>query len=229
LFDGQHYLGERAAIALLSPTSFVASGLQPPQTKADPLIVGMAGLAKPALPDVAREVRTVGRILNTQPLLDRDATKAHVMGWLEDLSAQESSADVLHIAAHGTSGGTAATTMIDLADEPLTGRDLGKEGKQLGHVRLVVLSACGSASSGRGELAQGLAGIAQQGSESVIGSLWEVDDRATADLMEAFYQQWKHDGFGSVSRALGSAQDVVRSKYAHPFFWAAFAAIGRWD
>jgi CHAT domain-containing protein/tetratricopeptide (TPR) repeat protein len=228
LYDGEHYLGERAAIALLTPTT-----LEPFETRAMPksvpLVAGMSALADPALPGVAVEVQAVGQLLGATPLLDRDATKAHVLGWLDDLAAQGQSADVLHIAAHGASGGTPTTTVIDLADAELTGAQLYDERDSLRQVRLVVLSACGSASPGRGELALGLAGIAQQGSRSVIGSLWEVDDHATADLMVAFYRQWKLDSMSSVSRALASAQDLVRGKYPHPYYWAAFAAIGRWD
>ena len=150
-------------------------------------------------------------------------------GWLGDLAAQGQAADVLHIAAHGASGGTPTTTVIDLADAQLTGAQLDDQRDSLRQVRLVVLSACGSASPGRGELALGLAGIAQQGSRSVIGSLWEVDDHATADFMAAFYQQWKRDQMSSVSRAMASAQDLVRGKYPHPYYWAAFTTIGRWD
>ncbi len=58
-------------------------------------------------------------------------------------------------------------------------------------VELVVLSACQTANGDRlpGE---GLVGLSYSfliaGSRRVIGSLWDVDDAATAELMRHFYQ-----------------------------------------
>jgi hypothetical protein len=52
-----------------------------------------------------------------------------------------------------------------------------------------VLSACESA-LGRATLAEGVLGIASSfvsaGSRAVVASLWQVDDRTTAELMHAF-------------------------------------------
>ncbi len=98
-------------------------------------------------------------------------------------------------------------------------------GLDLAHTRLVVLSACASASGVlmRGE---GLAGLAEAflhaGSEEVVASHWPVSDEATAVLMKAFYSAYAESSDAAV--ALQRARAVLRSapSTSDPFFWAAF-------
>lgn len=65
------------------------------------------------------------------------------------------------------------------------------------------------------------------GARSVVASLWNVDDRATATLMESFY---RHLAAGaSVRDALRMAQvDFIKDygNKAQPYFWAGFEVIG---
>ena len=96
--------------------------------------------------------------------------------------------------------------------------------------RLVVLSGCESA-LGRSTQGEGVLGIASAffaaGSRSLVASIWEVDDRVTADLMDRFYAGLA-DG-KSVATALRAAQLEIRAKRPHPFYWAGFVAIGDGD
>jgi CHAT domain-containing protein/Tfp pilus assembly protein PilF len=96
--------------------------------------------------------------------------------------------------------------------------------------RLVVLSGCESA-LGRATQGEGVLGIAAAffaaGSRSLVASIWEVDDRVTADLMERFYAEL--EAGKPVPAALRSAQLEIRSKRPHPFYWAGFIAIGDGD
>jgi len=58
----------------------------------------------------------------------------------------------------------------------------------------------------------------------VIASLWNVDDEATAFLMERFYIYLKADmGKGE---ALRQAQMDTREQYPSPYYWAAFVLTG---
>jgi CHAT domain-containing protein len=95
---------------------------------------------------------------------------------------------------------------------------------------LVVLSACqtglGTISSGDGVI--GLTRAFQAaGARAVVVSLWNVNDRATRDLMTAFYHAYiKVD---DKALALQKAMEVVRAsnpKYENPLFWAAFMVVG---
>lgn len=96
--------------------------------------------------------------------------------------------------------------------------------------RLVVLSACESA-LGRSTMAEGVLGIASSfvsaGSRAVVASLWQVDDRTTAQLMEYFYRELASGR--SAAAALRRAQLAVRKDKPAPFFWAGFVVIGDGD
>ena len=102
-------------------------------------------------------------------------------------------------------------------------------GLDLAGTELAVLSACetgvGQVQNGEGiyglRRALMLAGVRMQ-----IGSLWKVDDSATRDLMVDFYGRLLAGT--SRSQALRQAQlAMLRDpRHAHPFYWAAFIAIG---
>ena len=96
----------------------------------------------------------------------------------------------------------------------------------LRNTELVVLSAC---ETGLGDIhdGEGVFGLQRAfkmaGVQSVIMSLWKVDDRATQELMVNFYQNYlkglsKYD-------ALYQAKMVIRQKYKSPAYWAGFILI----
>jgi CHAT domain-containing protein/tetratricopeptide (TPR) repeat protein len=97
---------------------------------------------------------------------------------------------------------------------------------------LVVLSACqtGLGKQVRGE---GLVGLTQgfmyAGARRVVVSLWNVNDKATADLMQRFYRHMLKDN-QSPSASLRAAQiEMWNQKQWHsPYYWAAFTMQGEW-
>ncbi len=94
---------------------------------------------------------------------------------------------------------------------------------------LVTLSAC---ETGLGKIVGGddIVGLARgflyAGSRSIVTSLWKVDDLATSHLMTGFYSRLKD---ADKRAALRSAMLETRSKYPHPFYWAAFQLTGNAD
>jgi CHAT domain-containing protein len=92
--------------------------------------------------------------------------------------------------------------------------------------QLVVLSAC---QTGLGDVknSEGVFGLQRAfklaGVETLIMSLWEVSDEATAKLMSAFYSEWLSGK--RKQEAFKSAQRQVRAEYPAPFFWAAFVML----
>lgn len=98
---------------------------------------------------------------------------------------------------------------------------------------LTVLSACNTA-LGKDLKGEGLIGLTRgfmyAGSRSVVASLWEVDDRATAVLMENFYSGMFRDGL-TPAAALQAAKEAVRKQpgWQHPYFWAGFVLQGEYN
>lgn len=97
---------------------------------------------------------------------------------------------------------------------------------------LVVLSACETA-LGREVYGEGLIGLTRgfmyAGAARVVSSVWNVDDRASALLMERFYDAM-HTRKMTAAAALRSAQlSLLRDpRWANPHYWAAFSLQGEW-
>jgi CHAT domain-containing protein len=65
-------------------------------------------------------------------------------------------------------------------------------------------------------------GFLAGGAGSVVGTLWRIPDRTTAELMNVFYRNLRNS-HGNSSFALRQAQLwQLHSKQPHPYFWAAF-------
>ncbi|WP_291722626.1 CHAT domain-containing protein [Bernardetia sp.] len=92
---------------------------------------------------------------------------------------------------------------------------------------LVVISAC---ETGLGQIAsqEGVYGLQRgfraAGARNVLLSLWQVDDKATQELMTIFYKEWFEGK--TKQEALRNAQNQMRQKYEHPYYWGAFVLAG---
>lgn len=99
----------------------------------------------------------------------------------------------------------------------------------LPETRLVVLSACVSG-LGETQSTEGVFGLQRAfrlaGAHHVLVSLWEVDDEATTQLMQYFYDNWLNNKMDA-RQALRAAQlKMQQSKaYDHPYYWAGFVFI----
>ncbi|HKR14921.1 MAG TPA: CHAT domain-containing protein [Pyrinomonadaceae bacterium] len=187
------------------------------------------------LPFSAAEAQGILKATNGQGVakLDFNATRALA------LSPEMSRYRVIHFATHG---------VVDL-ERPALSRIIlslvDKEGRsQDGFLflhdiynlnlpaELVVLSACqtgvGKQVKGEGLIAL-TRGFMYAGAARLVASYWDVDDKATADLMEQFYIEM----FTNKKRpaeALQLAQLHLRKqrRYSSPNFWAGFFIQGEW-
>jgi CHAT domain-containing protein/tetratricopeptide (TPR) repeat protein len=97
---------------------------------------------------------------------------------------------------------------------------------------LVVLSGCRTG-LGKEVRSEGMVGLARgflyAGAQKVVVTLWNIDDRATAELMSRFYRGMLRENL-SPADALRRAQASIRRdpRWAHPYYWAAFTYIGDW-
>src|SRR5262249_1090806 len=91
---------------------------------------------------------------------------------------------------------------------------------------LVTLSGC---STGLNVIAAGdeliglVRGLLSAGAQSLLLTLWDVNDSSTADFMKAFYSRL----FNHPDRALAlqEAMVEVRQRYPHPYYWAPFILV----
>ena len=93
---------------------------------------------------------------------------------------------------------------------------------------LVVLSAC---FTGQGKLegSEGVLGLPRvffyAGAKSVVSTLWGIHDRATVDFMNYFYRALS-EGKDKAQSLRAAKIYMIKSKYFHPYYWAAFILNG---
>ena len=97
---------------------------------------------------------------------------------------------------------------------------------------LVVLSAC-ETGLGREIKGEGLVGLTRgfmyAGARRVVVSLWNVNDKATAELMARFYRGMLREK-KTPAAALRSAQIEMsgQRQWQSPYYWSAFVLQGEW-
>jgi CHAT domain-containing protein/tetratricopeptide (TPR) repeat protein len=184
--------------------------------------LGQAALDLPAAQLEAQDLQTMFA-KNSELFVRLAATETLIKERAYDFSH-------IHVASHGEFS----------ADAPLESRlKLSKDSKNDGmlsvgeiyglrlNAKLVMLSACetGLGSISSGDDVVGLTrGFLYAGAQNVVGSLWEVDDDATAELSRLMYAGMKK-GL-PVGKALAEAQEQLMRKKPHPYFWAAFLDSG---
>jgi CHAT domain-containing protein len=228
LWDGKRYLVQNYQIRTL-PSASVMEFLQNKVTNkaGNLLILGNPDLGDPQydLPAAQEEsLRLAKRVKGSKVLLRKKATETA-------LKKYGSSFKNIHFAMHG----------LFEAEKPLSsGLFLAPDSENDGRLTvselydldlnadLVTLSACETA---LGETKSGddvigfTRGFLYAGANSIVSSLWEVDDEATRDLMLRFYKELKSN---NKARALQKAQLRVMKKYPHPYYWAAFQLTGQY-
>ncbi len=96
---------------------------------------------------------------------------------------------------------------------------------------LVVLSAC-ETGMGRYEKGNGFASLARSfmyaGAKSLVVSLWEIDDQATAGIMPLFYKNLQQGMTKPMALRYAKLNYLKEANgiYAHPIFWAPFIQLG---
>jgi len=97
-------------------------------------------------------------------------------------------------------------------------------------VHLVVVSAC-ETGVGRPVRGEGLIaltrGFMNAGAQSIVVSLWRVEDEETAELMKRFYTHLFSKDKPSPAAALRQAKLEMKDNY-HPYHWAGFVLQGDW-
>ena len=97
---------------------------------------------------------------------------------------------------------------------------------ELVETQLVVLSACDTG-VGKIEFAEGVAGLSkafiQAGAKNIMMSLWSVDDKQTANLMEKFYINLDNKKDNYIDSLRKAKLQMIK---LHPYYWSSFVING---
>ena len=98
---------------------------------------------------------------------------------------------------------------------------------------VVVLSACQSG-LGKEIKGEGLIGLTRgfmyAGAARVVASLWQVDDAATAELMQRFYRGMFKEGLKPAAALRAAEVDMWEHRqWQSPYYWGAFVLQGDWN
>jgi CHAT domain-containing protein len=187
----------------------------------------------PNLPYADKEAKVIAKFFNPDKriLLMREAAVESQYKKL-DLSKFK----ILHFATHGIINNEEwwRSALIFLPDKDLL-EDGSLQPREIYGLKLnsdlVVLSAC-QTGKGKLEKGEGVMGLVNAflntGSKSVISSLWNINDRSTAQFMNYFYQKII-EGKSKAEALMLAKIEMINSKFSHPFHWAAFILMGDWD
>ena len=191
------------------------------------------GFSLARLPYTRDEVLAIGKLFpvsQRQVFLGADAREEAVK------SEKLDSYRFIHFASHGfLDERMPGRSGILLSRAPQSADDgilqMGEIMRLKMNADLVTLSAC---STGLGKLVngEGILGLTRAffyaGSRNVVVSLWNVNDSATATLMESFYRGL-NKGLPKNEAMRQARLTLIHSTQAawqHPYFWAAFVIEG---
>lgn len=264
LYDGSQYLMERFTVSTVLTPGLTDMNDRLTEIE-QPQILGL-GLTQPvanfsALPAVDAELDAIVRSgTSDEQGIYPGSVFLNDAFTLNALKANVRRHRVLHMATHAAFvPGRAEESFIVLGNgERLRVGDIEAMERRLSNLHLVVLSACQTALGGEAGDGTEIAGISsyflEKGrAETVIASLWSVNDNSTSILMQRFYELLA-SGELSKAEALQQAQlsllydedvearltasrnvsvpgagikvNAPTDGYRHPYYWAPFILIG---
>ncbi len=217
LYDGSKYLIDDFGVCYAPSASIFTYNVASRANDEGQSII--FGVDDSRTPFIREEVEEVAKALpRSKVFFGPEATRQRL---LEEGAASR----FIHIASHGQfRPDSPFFSSIELGDGPLNLYDLYRMNLQ---VDLLALSGCvtGMNEVEEGDELLGLTrGLFYAGARSLLLSLWDVDDRSTADFMKEFYTEL---GDGSKINAFEIATKKVRDRYPHPYHWASFKFIAR--
>ncbi|MEZ4868687.1 MAG: CHAT domain-containing tetratricopeptide repeat protein [Caldilineaceae bacterium] len=215
LYDGQSYLLEKIKLSYL-PGSSILRYCTKNKTKGE----GMVALGHSfdgLLPYAQQEAQTVASIIGGAAIVDDEATP-------QRFAEATATCRIVHLAAHGNfRPDNPLFSGIALAGGWLTTLDVFSLRLQ---ASLVTLSACQTGRnvvSGGDELLGLMRAFLNAGAASLVTTLWAVEDRSTARLMETFYQTLMNGA--TKAEALRQAQlDFALGRGGRPIFGGRVAS-----
>lgn len=221
LSDGKRYLIDDFTMSYAPSGSIFALCQEKAATEGnrETLVLAVPDGRAPYIADEGKFVATA--MQPSQLFVGPDATE-------ERLRTLGPESRFIHIATHGYfrqdnpmfSSIRLGTSMLSLFD--LYQLQLNAE--------LVTLSGCGTGMNvvvGGDELIGLVRGLLYAGAQTLMVSLWEIHDESTAEFMRDFYTVYRT--LPNKAMALREAVLKLREKRPHPYYWAAFALVGKFS
>jgi CHAT domain-containing protein len=218
-FKGLNYVLKRYAIStVLSPVH-----LKKVVNKADKTFIGIS-------PDL-KNSKHLSEIPFSRDLVSAKAEKYRGQ-YFQSIPTEKISASILHIATHIKIDSLHPFNSVMFMDE---GDSLTMESLTSFPLkpRLAILNGC-SAGIGTALYTEGAISFARTfyrlGAESVLMTLWDVDDKTTASILEQFYEQL--DGGEDLALSLHQAKlefiiNQETDELANPYYWAGLQLSGK--
>lgn len=217
------YLIEDSEIRYLYSNSFLENNRQDKIAKNS--FLGMAPtqfdeLALSTLSNSKLEIEILGKYYSGNALFNEMATRDSFMRKLPEHG-------IIHLATHADAQDSIAP-WIAFYDGKITLEDLYETQN---NASLVVLSGCNT-TLGKQETGEGVMSLARgffySGAQSVMSTLWSIDDKSTATLVSNFYENLA-DG-QTKATALHNAKINYLNTHslseASPYYWASFIHLG---
>ena len=174
-----------------------------------------------SIPLTTKELKTINALEDGFIYLREKAIKSNFLNTIEDTK-------IMHLATHADAG---QQPWIAFHDDKLELHELYTLKNQ---AELVILSGCNT-SLGTSIQGEGLLSLARgffySGTNTVISSLWNSNDKSTALLFEQFYKNLNNGQTRSASLRQAKL-DYLNShslSQASPYYWASFVLIGNTD
>ena len=216
LFDGDRYVIDSFTVSYAPSASIYMQHRRKQVNKTGCSLI--LGVPDRQAPSIYEELQAVAEIVpQAKVFLGTNASEAV-------LKENGPRSRLIHIATHGFfRQDNPMFSGIRLGESFLTLYDLY-------HLKLpaelVTLSGC---STGLNVIAAGdeliglVRGLLSAGAQSLLLTLWDVNDRSTADFMKAFYSRLFNRPDRAV--ALREAMVEIRQQYPHPYYWAPFILV----
>ncbi|HEX3153435.1 MAG TPA: CHAT domain-containing tetratricopeptide repeat protein [Candidatus Angelobacter sp.] len=219
LSDGKRYVIDDFSVSYAPSSSiFAVCQKKPHRTdEGDTLVLAVPDARAPYIQEEGHFVASA--MDNARLFMGEEATE-------EQLRLHGPASRFIHIATHGYfRQDNPMFSSIRLGNSLLSLFDL----YQLHFdAELVTLSGCGTGMNvviGGDELIGLVRGLLYAGAQTLMVSLWEVHDQSTAEFMRDFYQGYKNSA--NKANALRNAVLKLKQKRRHPYYWAAFALVGK--
>ena len=174
----------------------------------------------PTLYNSSKEIRNVAKLFSSNTFYNENATKNNFINQIKNHN-------IIHIASHANASDS-IMPWVAFNDSKVYIEDIYNTTNS---AELVVLSACNTS---LGEIYEGEGvmslsrGFFNTGANSVISTLWSVNDKSTAEIINEFFTNLKEGS--SKSNALHKAKlNYIKNhslSESSPYYWSSLILIG---